>query len=318
MKNKVLDSTKYVIDNSTNVSIDWDKVSSFTESFKPQEKFNWLKESPFDIEKLSNDERLMLVTIFNSLSFSYWGESYWNVEYKGELHVRGSYSLLAAIFRSIEEGKSLLDVDFISNLTEEELAHILRGNTEIPLLKERVLILNKVGQVLKQKYEGKMINLIKSDKGTAASLVDLVVKEFEPCFKDYYEYKGRTVYFNKRAQALVESMHSLFEGSDYLDIQGVEELTALADYIIPNLLRSFGILKYNQALAEKIYKEELIQSGSEEEIEIRASVIWVVEIMRKNLSEKGIEVSSLSINDYLWSVGGEIKTPFHRTRTTAY
>ena len=38
----------------------------------------------------------------------------------------------------------------------------------------------------------------------------------------------------------------------------------------------------------------------------------------EKLESKGIKASSLNINDYLWTIGGKVKTPFHLTRTTSY
>lgn len=315
---KILDSTKYVIEHSQYVHINQEKLKNFLIGFTVQSNSNWLDNSPFAIQELSDEQKLMVAVVFNALSFSYWGEPYWNVEYKGTLHTRGSWSLMAAIFRSIEEGDSLLDPAILQNMSKDKLAVILRGNTEIPLIEERVKILNTVGDVLMQKYNGEFSNVLKVAEGNALKLVDTVLIEFSPSFDDWYEYKGNKVFFNKRAQALVESIHSLFNGEGFGKMEHIDSLTALADYIIPNLLRHLGIIEYRSELAGKIDAKESLEKGSEYEIEIRASVVWSVEYMRRELFKKGVVVNSKAINDYLWSAGGKVQTPFHRARTTAY
>lgn len=313
-----MDSTKYVTEHANYVNINKLKLQEFIDNFSLQTESNWLKDSPFDINTLDNEQKLMVAVVFNAISFSYWGEPYWNVEYKGTLHTRGSWSLMASIFRSIEEGESLLDPSVLASMTKEKLAYMLRGNTEIPLLDERKEILNNIGKILIEKYESKFSNVVVKAGGDAMRLLDIILTEFSPSFEDSYDYKGQKVYFNKRAQAMVESIHSIFDGKEYGSLKNIESLTALADYIIPNMLRNIGILEYSTELKDIIDNKKPIEKGSEYEVEIRANVVWVVEYIRRGLLNKGILVSSKSINDFLWTKGGDTKTPFHQTRTTAY
>jgi hypothetical protein len=61
-----------------------------------------------------------------------------------------------------------------------------------------------------------------------------------------------------------------------------------------------------------------IEKGSAYEVELRASVVWAIEWMRQELSKRaGVEIQTAAINDGLWLKGGEVKTPFHKVRTTA-
>lgn len=316
--NNVLNSTLYVVENADFVKIKHDRLIELSKSFEHQVDSNWLQNSPFAIESLNDEEKLMFSVVFNGISFSYWGEPYWNVEYKGILHTRGSWSLVASIFRSIEEGNSLLNPIILKSLQTQELRNILRGNTEIPLLQDRVNILNRIGEVIVMSYSGKFSNFLKKYGQDAITLQDAIVSYFQPAFDDSYDYKGRKVYFNKRAQAMIESIHSIFNGKSYGNINNIEELTALADYIIPNLLRSLNVLEYSEDLVKIIDSKSYIEKGSHYEIEIRATTVWVVELIKRELASKGIRSKAQSINDYLWTIGRDVKTPFHQVRTTAY
>ena len=317
-ENDVLRSAHFVVDNAKHVHINREPLRVFAEGLEIPEGTNWLLDSPFNIADLSDEEKAMFCVVFNATSFSFWGDPYWNVEYNGRLYTRGSWSLAACIFRSIEEGNSLLDPALLANVDEAMVRLLLRGNTEIPLLSERCLILNRVGSVIIDSFAGSILNLLERFSGGAVELQRYIVSVFAPALNDSDEYKGHVVVFNKRAQALVESLHSVFGGCGYGNFRDIESLTALADYIIPNVLRYIGILEYTNELSSLIDSESQLEKGSETEIEIRAATIWVVELIRKEVAKQGRRCSAKSINDHLWMIGGDVKTPFHRTRTTAY
>ena len=285
--------------------------------FKKHKEHYWLLNSPFDINVLNNNQKVMLIVVFNAISFSYWGDPYWNVEYKGKKYTRGSWSLMACIFRALEEEKDILDPKYLSTITKKELGIILRGNTEIPLLGERVKILREIGSVLLKKYGRNFSNVIKKSHGDALKLVKLILDSF-PSFQDFAYYKNKKILFQKRAQALVEGLYSIFHGKGYGKLKNINLLTALADYIIPNMLREVGIFEYSEKLSTKIDNKIILKKGSPEEIEIRANTIWAIELIRRKLESKKVKVSALNINDYLWTIGRDVKTPFHLTRTIAY
>lgn len=318
MNNNILESAKMVVDNSKFVSINQDKLKELANEFSVPSSSNWLLDSPYDIIGLTDDEKLMFCLIFNGLSFSYWGEPYWNVSYDGNEHKRGSWSLVACIFRSIEEGNSLLEIENLKNFTLDDLKFVLRGNSEIPLIRERLEICNTIGKVLFMKYENSFASFIKTHGNDAQELQLKIIEEFAPAFDDSWEYNGETVSFNKRAQAIVESVHSIFDGKRIGNIKNIDSLTALADYIIPNLLRCTELLQYDNVLASLIDRKENIEKGSEYEVEIRANTIWCVELIKQEILAKGIKTNTKSINDYLWSMGRDVDKPFHRTRTIAY
>lgn len=313
----ILDSVEYVVENSKFVKINKSKLNEFSKGFEKHSNHYWLLDSPFGFGELDDERKAMLMAVFNAISFSYWGDPYWNVEYKGKKYTRGSWSLIACIFRAIEEERDVLDPSYLSKISKNDLAKILRGNTDIPLIEERVKILNELGSKLIIECDGKFSNLIKKAGGDAVSLLNLILKTF-PSFQDHEFYKSKKVFFQKRAQALTEGIYSIFEGKGLGNLKNVEALTACADYIIPNMLRAAGILEYSEELIKKIDNKIQLKRGSPEEVEIRANTIWVVELIKRDLESRGVRVTSLNINDYLWTVGGEVKTPFHLTRTTAY
>lgn len=317
--NNILNTTKFVVDNSQFVHINHDRVVEFSRTFDHHTTEHWLNDAPFDLSQLTNEEKLHFVFLFNALSFSYWGEPKWTVEYNGKTH-DGAYGMILALGRAIEENVPILDFHYCSQMSKEDAARILRGTIEIPLLEERWNILREVGSVIVKRYQGSVKDLIYEANGDAQKLVALIVEHL-PSFSDTSLYKGEKIYFYKRAQLLVADIYQLFGGKGFGNLTHVDQLTACADYKLPQILRKLGILEYEVSLAEKIDGKIEILHNSPEEIEIKANTIWAVEYIKEELKKRNPNIMSFEVNDRLWLATQEKfagDKPYHRTRTTAY
>lgn len=232
----------------------------------------------------------------------------------------GSWGMIAALGKAVENKVPIFDMKWLSTITEKEFEKITDGNVKIPLLKERVLILNEVGSIVTQKYGGDFSNVLKKANSDAMELLKLIISTF-PSFNDTSSYKTKQINFYKRAQLLVSDIYQLFNGSNYGKLKNVGQLTACADYKIPWILRKLGILSYSEPLAKKVDNKIELQHGSEEEVEIRASTIWANELIKQKLKQKISTINSIHINDHLWLLS-QAKSPkdkpYHLTRTTAY
>lgn len=317
--NKIVESCKFVVDNSQHVKINSEKVDEFCNYFNLSHIKHWINESPFNIKDLNTKDRLHFLLFFNSISFSYWGDPKWKVQYHSE-EVDGAYGMISAIARAIENGVQILDAKFLSEITESELENILKGNTQIPLFEERLNILRDIGTVLQEKFDGDLTNLVKQANGDAQDLVHLIIENF-PSFDDSSLYKGKRIYFYKRAQLLVADIVQAFHEEEFGMLKNVSELTACADYKLPFILRRLNIFSYSDSLAHKIDNKIQIEKGSEEEIELRANTIWVVELMKQKIKQRIPHVDSIHINDHIWMLSQEKlpdDKPYHLTRTTSY
>jgi len=150
--------------------------------------------------------------------------------------------------------------------------------------------------------------------------LNLLVSDFES-FDDRSFYKNEEIYFYKRAQLLIADIYQIFQGRGYGYFQNIEELTACADYKLPQVLRRYNILSYSSSLSEKVDNLVLIPKGSDEEIEIRANTIWAIEFLKQEMAKIGKFLPSFAINDHLWLIGQQKLSedkPYHRTLTTAY
>lgn len=317
--NNILKTTKFVVDNSQSVKIDMNRIADFAKTFEHGSVHHWLSEAPFNFSHFSEEDKLHFLFVFNALSFCYWGEPKWTINFEGESY-DGAWGMITALGRAIQEGHNILDFNYCANLSSEEFSDILRANTEIPLFKERLEIINEIGRIVLEKYNGRIANLIKESKHDSQKLLNIIIVNF-PAFKDKSVYQGQSIIFNKRAQLLTSDIFQIFQGQGFGELKNIDSITACADYKLPQILRKFGIFTYSTELASKIDQKIELEHHSSEEIEIRANTIWAIEYIKQMVSKKNPKIMSSEVNDHLWLATQEKfpdDKPYHRTRTTAY
>lgn len=97
------------------------------------------------------------------------------------------------------------------------------------------------------------------------------------------------MFFYKRAQILASDLYS----AGLCDFQDIGNITMFPDYRVPQVLNTYGVLKYSQKLQDKIDQKAIIASGSEMEIEIRAASVKVCDIIASRLSRLPILTDQL-------------------------
>lgn len=179
--------------------------------------------------------------------------------------------------------------------------------------------------MLLEKYDGSFENVVKEADNSALKLLKLVTENFQ-CFRDEATYKNEKVGLYKRAQILVGDIWACFQNKGLGFFKDIEELTAFADYRVPQTLLLYGILKYNDDLLNKLKKNEVLENGTEEEVEIRGCTLQAVELLNKYATEKlGVgKINSVLIDHFLWNYRRkhakvfEMGLPFHKTFSIYY
>jgi hypothetical protein len=91
-----------------------------------------------------------------------------------------------------------------------------------------------------------------------------------------------------------------------------------ADNLVPHVLRLDGVLEFDPELVARIERQELIEPGSPEEVEIRACAVHAVELL---VAASPGPCTAAEVDQGLWERGGQPRykaRPRHRCRTTAY
>jgi hypothetical protein len=125
----------------------------------------------------------------------------------------------------------------------------------------------------------------------------------------------------KRAQICVADLATAFNGQGCGQLVALDELTAFADYKLPQLLRAAGVLVFLPELAAQVDACTLLPAGSAPEVEIRAATIWAVERLRRALAGHGVVRRASEIDYRLWAesqVATSDLRPYHRTLTIYY
>ena len=318
--NKVLTTTREVVENSKNVKININNIYKFCSELKYPEFIHWLQHSPFDIFNLSIQKRLNFITIMDSISFCYWREPKWEIPYEDNYY-DGTWGLIVALGKALKTGYPITDFKYISQMSKDDFDKIFKGNTDIPLDNERYLILKELGTVIVNKFGSDFNNLVLMAKNDIFTMLHLILK-FIPSFNDVSIFMNKKVFFFKRAQLLISDIHQVLGViEDKYKFHNISKLTAFADYKLPLVLNSHGIIEYSENLKKTILSKTPIKKDSNEEIEIRANTIWAVEEIKNNYRKNGFSCTSFQINDLLWIASQNkaiYKKPYHRTLTTSY
>ena len=261
------------------------------------------------------------ILVLDALNFCFWaekGQPRWLIEYHGE-KLNGYLAEAAALKRAVEEQVPLWDAEYLSTISSEDLAHIFRGEQTIPLFEQRLHNAREAGRVLLERYDGQFNKAIEQAEYSAVKLVLLLAQDF-PSFNDVTRYRNAEVRFFKRAQICAADLYGCFSGKSWGAFSDLDQLTAFADYKLPQVLRHFGVLEYHPTLAERIDNQEELEAGSEEEVELRAATVWACELLRREMLHQDHPTTTAEIDLRLWLLGQNLSDmrPYHRTRTIYY
>jgi hypothetical protein len=332
----VLASCAAVVNAMTMVRIDAQAVTSLAARLAAGEvsppvwddEIHYRGTGPFGTEQTAG-----WVFALDALNFCFWAQEpdpawRWRIVANGQVW-DGYMALAIALRDAARAGVPVWDPTWQANVDEGVIARIFApasGSAPIPLLEARVANLRELGTAMGrlEPTEHPWTGLVARSGASAPALVQLVVETF-PSFNDVAAWQPDPgvapveVRFHKRAQILASDLASALAGA--IELTNVDQLTAFADYKVPQVLRAVGILRYRDDLAATIRRRELIPAGSVPEIEIRAATIWGCEVLRQALARHGRDFTAAEVDWLLWNQGQHLPgatEPYHRTRTVYY
>lgn len=320
--NPVLASLEPVIRNAKFVKMDLEALKKQAGQLTPEqlEPANW--KFPHYIEEDSR-RTMDFFMVANSINFLFFdpdsGDKY-KTEFNGKEYT-GADAMIAGLKRAMQEGVPILEAGFLAKVDRQQMAHIFRGNFELPLLDERMAIFHEVGTVLQEKYQGSFANLVEQSGGRAFADGNGIVERLTQDFPSFRDTSPEGHVYNKRAQLAVGMLHSRLEGSGLFHCPDVGELTVFADYQLPRGLRNMGILHYDSELAGKVDQGQKIPRDSQMEQEMRAFTIVAAELLREELQKRPehAALDARGLDSYLWLQARQDKNSKpHVTVTTAY
>lgn len=172
--------------------------------------------------------------------------------------------------------------------------------------------LRDLGAHVETEYGGSFLAAV--DTGSAVALAERLGSW--DSFADSSTYKGMEIPFLKRAQIAAADL----DRAGVAQFEDLDRLTMFADNLVPHVLRLDGILRFDTGLVARIEREELIEHGSPEEVEIRACALHAVELIVAATGGRDL-IIAVEIDELLWNRGQEPHykaSPRHRSRCTAY
>ncbi|MDE6284302.1 MAG: queuosine salvage family protein [Bacilli bacterium] len=305
--NKLNSSYKYVVNNSKYVKINYAKVDEMIKKISESEIIYWLDTNSFGILDMSFEEIVNFLLIYHTIGdYCFWGEPKWEIDTPNG-KIDGSYAIIYLIINRFKDDNNF-DMSF------DEFKELLKGNGEIPLLNDRYANLVQMNEFLRK--SDKTFGEIIKNMHTDAELLEFIVSHF-PYFEDEAEYGNQRIYFYKRAQLFTSDLLHIMKVKCGIKTES-SNLIGCADYKIPQVMRCYGMLEFEQSLAEKVDQKIELSENSLQEIEIRANDLEVINYIYEKTGKK---YTRMDINNFIWLLGqdkSKMTKPYHRTSTKHY
>ena len=321
----VLQSLAPVVENSTQVCIKQSKIEevaiwmAYEEFAKPDGS------SLFDFGD-DPDFLMDLILVTNCLNFAFTDFDSgikFETEYDGKV-LSDSEAMTACFHRAVRDGIPFFKGSYLAEVTRQDLERVFAGNIEMPMLDERVSILNEVGRKLEGNYDGSFHNFVRSCTprlyADGNGILERLTSEF-PRFHDVSNFKGNEVQIFKLAQLGIWGLHLALSPRKAWKLEDAHLLTAFADYIVPVGLRVMGIFEYSPELEDQINTMTEVPRDSESEVELRANSIYAIARLTDEINARraGLEPLLQPQVDYrFWKTYHATHWPHHLTKTTMY
>ena len=313
-----LNDFEYVVKHSSNVKINTTKLHEFTNNLEISDKI--LNKHIFIDLKKKVEEKILITFLIlcESINFCYWNSDEWIYKYKNK-NYSGSMALFMAMKKKIEDNVDFFHIDNLISIKYKDFKSIfpfiLDENRALLPLRYKIFVEN-VNII----YDKRLVffdNILKCS--CDLDLLKYIISIF-PNFNDYSYYKLKKIMFHKRANLLIKDMYEL-NSNIKNNIKSLKNLYACADYRLPQILSSYGVITYSDKLLSIINNDIIINHNSKLEVEIRSSTILAVELIKKELQKKNIYIDSIYIDNILWNYARSKKqssSKFHKTISQYY
>lgn len=318
----VLASLDAVTDRCRDVIVDRAQVEAVADwmCFEVFEPVGVDRDDPERPSTADTADAIDFVLVTTAINFAYTDfdtKIPWSVVHDGRELIDAD-AMFLRFEQAIAAGVPATSGDWLATVTETELADLLHGPRPIPMLSERVGVLNQLGSVLVERYDGRFANFVADCPALAydngGGLLERLTSEF-PSFDDAGTLHGVDVRFDKLAQLAVWTLHRL----GLVEIADVESLSVFADYIVPAALRAMRVLQYSPELAAAVDAGEIVAADTVWEQEIRCQTVIACALITDALNaRREVPVNNAQVDYRFWAAFHDLIRPHHLTITTRY
>lgn len=298
-----MDNINFVVENSTDVSINEKNISVVLDNINVNDFSHW-SSLPF-FYGMDERKKMIFAFVLESMNFCFWLNYGWNYSENNVI-----YSGTEMLYKKVKDLliKYNFDVEKLYNLSIEDFCENMSENGILPpLAEERYKCYKETLKIInKDDFWHKLYNIYNDIE------LERFISDNIASFDDKAHYLGKTIIFNKRCRLLINDLY-LISDNIKKNIKNLNNLKGCADYSLPRYFREQKILEYSKELDKIIENEVEIPHDSKYEIEIRASTLCVIEIIRKNLNDRGIKLNSIELDKILWKISRTNKSskPHH-------
>jgi Queuosine salvage protein len=222
---------------------------------------------------------------------------------------QSGYHTIAAGIRDRFASQGAWSPDALRAVTVAEVAETLGQEPDHELMTLFAGSLRDLGSHVAA--AGSFAAVVDAAGGSAVRLVERLAGW--DCFADVSTYDRVAVPFLKRAQIAAADLAR----AGVAEFADLGRLTMFADNLVPHVLRLDAVLEFDPALVDRIDREELIEHGSDQEVELRACALHAVEL----IVAAHPDTRAMDVDQLLWLRGQQPRykaSPRHRSRCTAY
>lgn len=295
----------------------------------PKNKEGWSSHIPSTVT--SDSERVNYISMVIAIDYRHWGfegnlicgdpvqKKDFFARIQGLGKVRGSMAMVEMLKSAGEHGIPWHTHEWLSEAKNKSaLKDVLTGVDQndssmvIPDFETRFRILEEIANSLHSRqlsFHSLFASCSGKIQGPGGALARLI--ELNSRYNDLNLFGGQWVPLLKLAQLTIIAVASVSPSLFYRD--QMDTLTICPDYQVPKALKSIHALSYAERLEKLISGNILLESGGDEEVEIRLGSVLAARAIQLSL---GISASDLDFA--LWKVGRESSENHHLCETIMY
>lgn len=108
--------------------------------------------------------------------------------------------------------------------------------------------------------------------------------------------------FQKRSQLAINMMDGVLKRRFDRELKNTTDLTVMADYRLPQIMYNFGVIELSTSLKQKLLDQKVIDSGSPEELALRAASVIIGEKLSKLL-----KINECDVDNLLWNLAHKME-----------